>query len=213
RLWEVLGAHAREHQGAGGTAFAVWAPSARAVRVVGDWNGWDGRVHPMRSLGSSGVWELFVPEAAPGHHYKYEIVGADGETKLRADPLAQATEVPPATASRIFRSRHEWGDADWLARRAASRAWDERMAVYEVHLGSWMRHPDGHSYGYRELAERLADHVVDLGFTHVELLPPTEHPYLPSWGYQVTGYFAPTARYGDPDDFRALFDHLHRRGD
>ena len=161
---------------------------------------------------ASGVWEIFVPEARHGHRYKFEILGADGVTGLKADPLARASEMPPGTASVVFRSTYEWGDAGWMAHRAASTPWDERMAVYEVHLGSWMRHPDGRSYGYRELAERLADHVADLGFTHVELLPPTEHPYVPSWGYQVTSYFAPTARYGDPDGFRDLVDHLHRRG-
>jgi 1,4-alpha-glucan branching enzyme len=212
RLWAVLGARPRHHQGVPGTAFAVWAPAARAVRVVGDWNGWDGRVHPMRSLGASGVWEIFVPEARPGQRYKYEVVEAGGATSLRADPLARATEVPPSTASVIFRSDHDWGDGAWMAGRARARPWDERMAVYEMHLGSWMRPPDGSLMGYRELAERLADHVLDLGFTHVELMPPTEHPYVPSWGYGVTGYFAPTARHGDPDDFRALVDHLHQRG-
>jgi 1,4-alpha-glucan branching enzyme len=212
RLWDALGAHPRVHLGTPGTAFAVWAPGARAVRVVGDWNGWDGRVNPLRSLGVSGVWEIFVPEARAGHRYKFEVVGADGETRLRADPLAQATEVPPANASVVFRSTHEWGDDAWMAQRAVAHAWDERMSVYEVHLGSWMRHADGTMLGYEELAERLADHVVDLGFTHVELMPPTEHPYVPSWGYGVTGYFAPTARHGDPDGFRGLVDHLHRRG-
>jgi 1,4-alpha-glucan branching enzyme len=212
RLWSVLGAHPRAHQGVEGTAFAVWAPSARAVRVVGEWNGWDGRVHPMRMLGASGVWEIFVPEARPGHRYKYEVLGADGSLRLKADPLATASEAPPDTASVIFRSSFEWGDGEWMARRAATRPWDERMAVYEVHLGSWRRHPDGRYHGYGELAEGLADHVADLGFTHVELLPPTEHPYDPSWGYQVSSYFAPSARFGDPDGFRFLVDHLHRRG-
>ncbi|HYZ98724.1 MAG TPA: 1,4-alpha-glucan branching protein GlgB [Acidimicrobiales bacterium] len=212
RLWTVLGAHPRVHEGVDGTAFAVWAPAARAVRVVGDWNGWDGRVHPMRRLGTSGVWEIFVPEAGPGQRYKYEVLGADGRLRLKADPLATATEAPPGTASVIFRSSHAWGDAEWLARRAASRPTDERLAVYEVHLGSWRRHPDGAYLDYHEVAERLADHVVALGFTHVELLPPTEHPYDPSWGYQVSSYFAPTARFGAPDGFRSLVDHLHQRG-
>jgi 1,4-alpha-glucan branching enzyme len=212
RLWKVLGAHPRVHQGVEGTGFAVWAPSARAVRVVGDWNGWDGRVHPMRSLGVSGVWEIFVPQARAGHRYKYEVLGADGSLRLKADPIATATEAPPDTASVIFRSSFEWGDGEWLADRAAARPWDERMAVYEVHLGSWRRHPDGRYHGYGELAGALADHVADLGFTHVELLPPTEHPYDPSWGYQVSSYFAPSARFGDPDGFRFLVDHLHSRG-
>jgi 1,4-alpha-glucan branching enzyme len=212
RLWTVLGAHPRQHQGIDGTAFAVWAPAARSVRVVGDWNGWDGRVHPMRQLGVSGVWEIFVPEAAPGHGYKYEVLGADGSLRLKADPLATAAEPPPASASRIFRSAHAWGDGDWMDRRAASRPWHERVAVYEAHLGSWRRHADGTYLGYHDMAERLADHVTDLGFTHIELLPPTEHPYDPSWGYQVSSYFAPTARFGDPDGFRHLVDHLHQRG-
>jgi 1,4-alpha-glucan branching enzyme len=211
RLWTVLGAHPGVHQGVVGTAFAVWAPSARSVRVVGDWNGWDGRVHPLRLLGVSGVWEIFLPEATPGHRYKYEILGADGSLRLKADPLATAGEAPPDTASVIFRSSFAWGDGEWMARRAAARPWDERMAVYELHLGSWRRHPDGRYHGYGELAEALADHAADLGFTHVELLPPTEHPYDPSWGYQVSSYFAPSARFGDPDGFRFLVDHLHRR--
>jgi 1,4-alpha-glucan branching enzyme len=212
RLWQVLGAHPRVHQGVDGTAFAVWAPAARSVRVVGDWNGWHGRMHPMRSLGASGVWELFVPAAGPGHRYKYEVLGADGVVRLKADPVAVAAEHPPANASVVFRSRHEWGDARWLARRAASEPIEDRMAVYEVHLGSWMRHPDGRHLSFGELADRLGGHVTDLGFTHVELLPPTEHPYAPSWGYQVSSYFAPTARHGDPDGFRALVDGLHQRG-
>ncbi len=213
RLWTVLGARVMRHQGVDGTAFSVWAPSARAVRVVGDWNGWDGRVHPLRTLGSSGVWELFVPEVGPGQRYKFEVVGADGALRLKADPVATATELPPANASVVYRSSYEWGDGDWMARRASStRPWDERMSVYEVHLGSWRRHPDGSYHTYEELADGLADHVTDLGFTHVELLPPTEHPYAPSWGYQVTSYFAPTARHGSPDGLRALVDRLHQRG-
>ena len=212
RLWTVLGAHVGRHDGVDGTRFAVWAPSAQAVRVVGDWNSWDGRVHPLRRLGRSGVWEVFVPGVGPGQRYKFEILGADGRLRLKADPFATATEPPPATASVVFRSDYTWGDGDWMTRRAASSPIDDRMAVYEVHLGSWRRHPDGSHHSYRELAEALADHVTDLGFTHVELLPPTEHPYLPSWGYQVTSYFAPSARHGNPDDFRALVDHLHQRG-
>jgi 1,4-alpha-glucan branching enzyme len=212
RLWTVLGARALRHQGVDGTAFSVWAPSARAVRVVGDWNGWDGRVHPLRTLGSSGVWELFVPEVGPGHRYKFEIVGADGALRLKADPLAAATELPPANASVVYRSSYEWGDGEWMERRSSTHPWDERMSVYEVHLGSWQRHPDGSYHTYEQLGDALADHVADLGFTHVELLPPTEHPYAPSWGYQVTSYFAPTARHGQPDGFRALVDRLHQRG-
>jgi 1,4-alpha-glucan branching enzyme len=186
------------------------------VRVVGDWNGWQGTAHPLRALGGSGVWELFVPGVVSGQRYKFEVLGADGVLRIKADPLARATERPPANASVVFESSHDWsaGDAAWLERRAASSPIDGRLAVYEVHLGSWRRSGAGPGdyLDYHDLAAQLADHVVDLGFTHVELLPPTEHPYDPSWGYQVSGYFAPTARHGDPDGFRALVDHLHERG-
>ncbi len=214
RLWEVLGAHPRTHQGAAGTAFAVWAPAARSVRVVGDFNHWDGRAHPMRAMGSSGVWEIFVPEVGPGSRYKYEVVGADGALTLRADPLAFATEVPPATASIVHASDHRWTDADHLAARAASDPLGRPISVYEVHLGSWRRVPDegDRPLTYRELAEQLPAYVADLGFTHVELLPVAEHPFSGSWGYQVTGYYAPTARFGSPDDFKALVDALHAAG-
>jgi 1,4-alpha-glucan branching enzyme len=212
RLWDVLGAHPRTHEGLDGTAFAVWAPSARSVRVVGDWNMWDGRTHPMRALGASGVWEIFLPRVGVGARYKFEVLGADGSLRSKADPFATATEHPPANASVVHRSTHTWGDEAWMAQRASARPWDERMSVYEVHLGSWKRHPDGSVHGWHELAEGLADHAADLGFTHVELLPPTEHPYAPSWGYQVTSFFAPTARHGEPDGFKALVDHLHQRG-
>jgi 1,4-alpha-glucan branching enzyme len=219
RLWDALGAHVRSHEGADGVSFAVWAPAAQAVRVVGDWNSWDGRVHPMRSLGSSGVWETFVPGIGAGQRYKYEIVGADGHLRLKADPMAFATEPPHHdNASVVFRSAHTWSDGDraWMERRAASNPIEGRVSVYEVHLGSWRRRVTGHGTGeylsYEELAHQLADHVADLGFTHVELLPPTEHPYDPSWGYQVSSYFAPSARFGDPDGFRAFVDHLHSRG-
>ncbi len=206
-LWRVLGAGARVHQGVAGTAFAVWAPNARAVRVVGDWNHWDGRAQPMRRLGGSGVWELFVPDVGPGAHYKYEVVGADGRLGLRADPMARAAELPPGTASLVTASTHEWADDEWMAARPARQTWAEPMSVYEVHLGSW-RGPRT----YRQLADELVDHVVALGFTHIELMPLAEHPFGGSWGYQVTGYFAPTARYGSPDDLRALVDACHRRG-
>jgi 1,4-alpha-glucan branching enzyme len=217
-LWQALGAQPRQHQGVEGTSFAVWAPSARAVRVVGDWNGWDGRRHPLRSLGSAGVWEIFVPGVVPGQRYKFEVLGVDGTTRLKADPLAFATEHPPANASVVFRSHHVWsdGDREWRQRRGATNPVDQRVAVYEVHLGSWRRVPDGTEHGgyldYHDLADQLADHVSDLGFTHVELLPPTEHPYDPSWGYHCTSWFAPTARHGDPDGFRTMVDRLHQRG-
>ena len=215
-LWRALGAHVRTHEGVEGASFTVWAPEARAVRVVGDWNSWHGTAHPLRSLGESGVWEIFVPGVRSGQRYKFEVVGADGVTRLKADPMAQAAEHPPANASVVFDSQYKWSAADaaWLERRARSQSIDDRITVYEVHLGSWKRSgPGSHDYlDYRDLATQLADHVVDLGFTHVELLPPTEHPYDPSWGYQVSSYFAPTSRHGDPDGFRYLVDHLHERG-
>jgi len=210
-LWRVLGAHVRRYPGPVGTvtgvSFAVWAPAALGVRVVGDFNHWDGAGHPMRALGSTGVWELFVPEVAPGARYKLAVLGRDGVWRLKADPLAAATEIPPDTASVVFESAYEWGDADWCARRAAGRLVAEPMSIYEVHLGSWRS-----GLGYRELAAQLGAHAADLGFTHVQLLPVMEHPFGGSWGYQVTSYFAPTSRFGSPDDFRYFVDHLHRAG-
>jgi 1,4-alpha-glucan branching enzyme len=212
RLWEVLGTHCREHDGLAGVAFAVWAPNAQAVRVVGDWNFWDGRVHPMRSLGSSGVWELFIPGLEPGACYKYELVTEDGRLILKTDPMAFAMEVPPGTASVVVApSDHTWGDDEWINRRAVIDGLRSPMAVYELHVGSW-RHRDGQPLTYRELAEELPEYVEDLGFTHVEMMPVAEHPFSGSWGYQVSGYYAPTARFGSPDEFRALVDALHQRG-
>jgi 1,4-alpha-glucan branching enzyme len=210
-LWKVLGAHTRTFTSAfgpvHGTSFAVWAPSARGVRVIGDFNHWDGRAHPMRSLGSTGVWELFVPGLGDGTNYKFEILGNDQVWRRKADPMAQYAERPPATASRVFTSGYEWEDADWLTRRKSYDALHSPMSVYEVHLGSWRAH-----LGYRELAAELVDYVADLGFTHVELLPVAEHPFGGSWGYQVTSYYAPTARFGNPDEFRHLVDRLHQAG-
>ncbi|WP_141577714.1 1,4-alpha-glucan branching protein GlgB [Actinomadura sp. WMMA1423] len=210
-LWRALGARVRSYASAfgtvTGTGFAVWAPTARGVRVVGDFNHWDGRAHPMRSLGSTGVWELFVPGVGAGTCYKYEILGADGVWRAKADPMAQATERPPATASRVFTSSYEWEDGAWMDSRKERDWLHEPMSAYEVHLGSWRP-----GLGYRELAEELTQYVSEMGFTHVELLPVTEHPYGPSWGYQVTSYYAPTARFGDPDDFRYLIDRLHQAG-
>jgi 1,4-alpha-glucan branching enzyme len=213
-LWRHLGAHPREHQGVHGTAFAVWAPAAHSVRVVGDFNSWDGRLHPMRALGSSGVWELFLPGIGPGACYKFEVLDANGAIQLKTDPFAFATEAPPATASVVNASSYEWHDAQWLKQRAATDPLRRPLSVYEVHLGSWRRVPeDGdRSLTYRELAEQLPEYVAEMGFTHVELLPVAEHPFTGSWGYQVSCYYAPTARYGSPDDFRALVDALHARG-
>src|SRR4051794_17793026 len=215
RIYERLGAHVREVDGVTGTAFAVWAPNARTVSVVGDFNGWDGRLNPMRTLGSSGIWELFVPGAEEGQAYKFELKGPQGEAlPLKADPYAQAAEVPPATSSRVYRSRHEWQDEAWLERRRAADPLREPISIYEVHLESWRRNPleDNRSLTYLELADELADYVTDLGFTHVELLPVMHHPFPGSWGYQVTGYFAPSPRLGEPDDVRRFVDHLHNRG-
>jgi 1,4-alpha-glucan branching enzyme len=207
RLWEVLGAHVDTIDGVDGVRFAAWAPNARAVRAVGDWNSWDGRLDPLKAVGVSGVWAGFVPGVGAGTRYKFEIVGADGSLRLRADPMARAAEVPPANASVVTVSSHEWHDGDWMATRTATNPIDRPLRVYEVHLGSWRL-----GLGYRQAAKELADYVEDLGFTHIELLPIAEHPYTGSWGYQVTGYYAPTSRYGTPDDFRFFVDHLHQRG-
>jgi 1,4-alpha-glucan branching enzyme len=213
-LWEKLGAHVREMEGVTGTAFAVWAPSARAVSVVGDFNYWDGRVHPMRMLGASGIWEVFLPGVGSGAAYKYEILTPDREIRLKADPLAFATEVPPKTASVVWQSEHEWNDAKWLERRAKGRPLQEPVSIYEVHLGSWRLNPmeDNRSLNYLELADELAAYALDMGFTHLELLPVMAHPFSGSWGYQVTGYFAPTPNFGTPDDFRTFVDRLHGHG-
>ncbi|MEU3143876.1 MULTISPECIES: 1,4-alpha-glucan branching enzyme [unclassified Streptomyces] len=206
-LWTVLGAHPMTHQGVRGTRFAVWAPNARGVRVAGGFNFWDGTGHPMRSLGSSGVWELFVPGVGEGELYKFDITRPDGSRTLRADPMARRTEVPPATSSVVTSSRYAWGDAEWLERRAHVPAHEAPLSVYEVHLPSWRP-----GLTYRQLADQLPAYVKDLGFTHVELMPVAEHPFGGSWGYQVTGFYAPTARLGTPDDFRYLVDALHRAG-
>src|SRR3954447_9553093 len=213
-LYERLGAHVREIDSVVGTAFAVWAPNARSVPVVGDFNSWDGRLNPMRSLGSSGIWELFVPGVEEGAKYKFEIRTQDGRLRIKADPVAFAAEVPPANASVVHRPQHVWSDAEGLERRAASDPLREPMSTYEVHLGSWRRNPaeDNRSLTYLELADELSEYVADLGFTHIELMPIMEHPFAGSWGYQVTGYFAPTSRFGSPDDFRSFVDRLHGNG-
>ena len=192
RLWEVLGAHPRVHGGQAGVSFAVWAPNAQAVRVVGDWNFWDGRVHPMRMLGSSGVWELFIPGVSAGARYKFELISSDGRVILKTDPMAFYMETPPATASVVVReSGHQWRDHAWLEARAAGDLLRQPVAVYEMHLGSW-RHAETEEgfrrpLSYRELADQLPAYVADLGFTHVEFMPVAEHPFSGSWGYQVSG--------------------------
>ena len=190
-----------------GVSFAVWAPNARGVRVIGDFNYWNGAAYPLRSLGGSGVWELFVPQTGAGVRYKYEILGRDGIWRQKADPLARRTEPPPGNASVTEESEFAWTDADWLDKRALTDPYRSPMSVYELHLQSWRPGLD-----YRQLADQLPAYLLELGFTHVEFLPPTEHPFGGSWGYQVSSYFAPTARLGDPDDFRALIDALHAAG-
>ncbi|MGW5985537.1 1,4-alpha-glucan branching enzyme [Streptomyces anulatus] len=206
-LWRALGAEPMEHQGVAGTRFTLWAPNARGVRITGDFNYWDGTGFPMRSLGSTGVWELFLPGVGEGTLYKYDICRPDGSHTVRADPMARRTEVPPATASIVTASHHEWQDADWMAHRGDRPVHEAPFSVYEVHLASWRP-----GLTYRQLAEQLPAYVKDLGFTHVELMPVSEHPFGGSWGYQVTGFYAPTSRMGTPDDFRFLVDALHRAG-
>ncbi|MFE7453014.1 1,4-alpha-glucan branching enzyme [Streptomyces griseus] len=206
-LWRALGAEPMEHQGVSGTRFTLWAPNARGVRITGDFNYWDGTGYPMRSLGSTGVWELFLPGVGEGALYKYDVCRPDGSHTVRADPMARRTEVPPATASVVTASHHVWQDADWMAHRGDRPVHEAPFSVYEVHLASWRP-----GLTYRQLAEQLPAYVKDLGFTHVELMPVSEHPFGGSWGYQVTGFYAPTSRMGTPDDFRFLVDALHRAG-
>ncbi len=211
QLWTVLGANVKTYPDpmgdVEGTAFAVWAPTAKAVRVIGDFDYWQGRQFAMRSLGDVGVWELFVPGVGAGALYKFELVGSDGVWRQKADPLARRTEVPPATASVVYSPSFEWHDEEWIAARAAKDPHDGPISIYEVHLGSWR-----YGLDYRGLAEQLTRYVVDMGFTHVEFMPVAEHPFGGSWGYQVSSYFAPTARFGSPDDFKFLVDALHRAG-
>ncbi|MER2138330.1 MAG: 1,4-alpha-glucan branching protein GlgB, partial [Arthrobacter sp.] len=211
KLWTVLGANPHHYNSVlgevDGVSFAVWAPNAKAVRVEGDFNAWDGRIHAMRSLGSTGVWEIFIPDVEPGSRYKFEILGQDGVWREKADPLAKGTEAPPLTGSRVVESTYRFEDQDWMAARAERDPHNSPMSVYEVHLGSWRLGLD-----YRELAKQLAEYVTWQGFTHVEFMPVAEHPFGGSWGYQITSYFAPTARFGHPDDFRYLVDTLHQAG-
>ncbi len=216
KLAERMGASVTEIGGVQGVHFAVWAPNARRVSVVGDFNGWDGRRHPMRLRHSAGVWEIFLPRLGAGERYKYEIVGPDGNVlPLKADPLARATERPPANASIVAQPwKFHWSDADWMARRAAAQAPTAPIAIYEVHAASWLR-PEGAPQDvldWRGLAERLIPYVGDLGFTHVELLPIMEHPFGGSWGYQPLSQFAPSARYGTPEEFAHFVDACHRAG-
>ena len=215
RIYDKLGAHPMRIGDADGVHFAVWAPNAARLSVVGDFNQWDGRVHPMRSLGASGVWEIFIPGASVGQRYKFEILSRSGALLLKADPYGFSFEVPPQSASIVTTLDYEWGDGEWMRSRAAKESWFNRpMAVYEVHLGSWARVPeDGNRYlTYDELAARLIPYVREMGYTHVELLPVMEHPFSGSWGYQVTGFFAPTSRFGTPRDFKRFVDAFHQAG-
>jgi 1,4-alpha-glucan branching enzyme len=213
-LWRQFGAHPRRMDGVDGVGFAVWAPSALGVSVVGDFCRWDERRLPMRRLGASGVFELFVPGVSPGALYQYRITAPGGEIRKKADPFAQAMEPPPGTASRVVTSSYQWGDEKWMSHRGARDPLRESMAVYEVHLGSWGRvvEEGNRPLTYREIAPRLVEHAQRLGFTHLEFMPLAEHPFTGSWGYQVSAYFAPTARYGTPDDLRYLIDYCHRAG-
>jgi len=212
-LYRKLGAHRCRHEGAEGTVFAVWAPNAKRVSVIGDFNGWDGRRHVMRLHPGNGIWEIFIPGVLEGNHYKFELTGSQGEAlPLKSDPVGQYQEGPPGNASVVYQSRYQWGDSDWQRRGEPVPALDRPMCIYEIHLGSWRRHGDGRSLSYRELADSLVRYLIDMGFTHVEFLPVTEHPFDGSWGYQPVGLYAPTRRFGEPDDFRFLVDQLHQAG-
>ena len=214
RLYDRLGAHPMRHEGQEGVHFAVWAPNASRVSVVGEFNGWDGRRHVMRKRRDTGVWEIFIPGAAEGHCYKYELLDAQGRLlPLKSDPMGFAAEMRPKTASRVARTDNfTWGDEAHLAARRAHDPRRVPMSIYEVHLGSWRRREDGTFQSYDEIADQLIPYVLDMGFTHVELLPVSEHPFDPSWGYQPTGLFAPTARFGDPAGFARFIDRAHRAG-
>ena len=214
QLWTVLGSNLMTVDGEAGTAFAVWAPNARRVSIISDFNGWDGRTLPMRSLGASGIWELFVPGVEEGALYKFEIKTQEGGLRFKADPMARRAELPPATASIVTRATHVWNDGRWMTERAKLDPTRRPMSVYEVHLGSWMRIPEegNRSLSYREAAPKLVEYCKRLGFTHLELMPLAEHPFFGSWGYQVTSYFAPTGRHGSPDDLRWFVDYCHQNG-
>jgi 1,4-alpha-glucan branching enzyme len=208
----LLGARVHEAGGVAGVLFAVWAPNAQRVSVVGDFNRWDGRCHPMRARGV-GVWELFIPDLAPGTLYKFEIRGRHGDIHIKSDPYGRRFELRPATATIVEPpDDYDWEDDEWMEARAGHDWQHAPMSIYEVHLGSWQRGPEGEMLNYRELAHRLVEYVKEIGFSHIELLPVTEHPYDKSWGYQATGYYAPTSRFGSPDDFRYFVDYCHRNG-
>jgi 1,4-alpha-glucan branching enzyme len=213
RAFDKLGARLITHGIRQGVHFAVWAPSARRVSVIGDFNRWDGRVHPMRAR-TSGYWEIFIPDLGVGERYKFEVLGADGRAVLKSDPCGRYFEPPPLTASIVWSSEaYEWGDESWMTSRVEQDRWLKRpLSIYEVHLGSWRRSEAGRLLTYRELAETLVPYVKEMGFTHIELLPVMEHPFTGSWGYQVIGFFAPTSRFGPPEDFKAFVDACHQAG-
>lgn len=214
-IYSVMGAHCVEISGVAGTRFSVWAPNASRVSVVGNFNGWDGRRHPMRLHPGNGIWEIFLPAVAPGDRYKFEILDRNGKLlPLKVDPLAQYCEPPPGNASIVYDSRYEWNDGDWMANRSIEPALDQPVSIYEVHLGSWRRNPEygNRSLTYKELTAELIGYVRDMGFTHIELLPVTEHPFDGSWGYQPIGLYAPTNRFGSPDEFRYFIDGCHDAG-
>jgi 1,4-alpha-glucan branching enzyme len=215
RLYRKLGAQICEFEGQAGVSFAVWAPNAERVSVMGDFNGWDKAAHPLRARGTSGIWEGFIPGLGPETHYKFHIVSSYGGYSVdKADPFALRTEAPPRTASVVWNLDYPWSDGEWMATRRERHSLEAPISIYEVHLGSWMRVPEENNrrLSYRELAPRLAEYVRERGFTHVEFLPVMEHPFYGSWGYQTTGYFAPTSRYGTPQDFMFLVDTLHQNG-
>lgn len=209
QLWKALGAQVKRDESGAllGTAFSVWAPNAQAVSLIGDHNFWDRNSHQMHRIGSSGIWEIFVADISAGTKYKFAVCGIDGRWVDHADPMARATEIPPLTASVVEESNYQWNDQAWIDQRSQFQPWRSAVSVYEVHLGSWKI-----GLSYKELAVELVDYIQQQGFTHVEFLPVTEHPYGPSWGYQVTSFFAPTSRFGSPDEFRFLVDALHNAG-
>lgn len=213
KIYEILGAHLIQHFGVAGVKFAVWAPNAKKVSLVADFNHWDGNYLPMRSLGSCGIWEIFVPGITQGEKYKFEILTQSGERKIKSDPYAHFNELRPKTASIVSDvNRFHWTDTEWMEKRVPCQQGKTPMSIYEVHLGSWQRDAHGNFLNYKELASRLAFYCKEMGFTHVELMPVMEHPFDLSWGYQVTGYFAVTSRYGTPEDFQFFVNHLHENG-
>ncbi|HMN88696.1 MAG TPA: 1,4-alpha-glucan branching enzyme, partial [Saprospiraceae bacterium] len=214
RIYEKLGSHLIEVNGQKGTYFAVWAPNARAVSVIGNFNGWDKKSHPLSARWDhSGIWEGFVPGIGKGELYKYNIVSHDGRHLAKGDPFALFWEIPPNTASIVWDLDYQWQDQDWMTQRRNHAGLDKPYSMYEVHLGTWMKRAGGaESLSYRELADDLVAYVKNMGFTHVEFMPVMEHPYFPSWGYQITGYFAPTSRFGTPQDFMYMVDKFHQAG-